>query len=271
MTRLGRPTGPKPGFTRAEVVAAALALGVADFTLAGIAARLGVAASALYRTISSREDLLRACLSEIAARIDFTPDPDDWRRNARNQADALWALLEAHPGLDCVLLTVPWAAECFADTIGAAHRAFMAAGMSEEDAALAVDVVGDTVISSHVGVTALRANWTGGAGPRPGRGASALPTPFLLDPSWLERGWLDRKIDLLVDGLEARLIGAGAAAEKGSVVGAGAAAEGPGAAAEEVAAAEGPGARSGADGLGARPEAGGPGARPEAGEVGRAQ
>ena len=43
MTRLGRPTGPKPGFTRAEVVAAALALGVADFTLAGVGARLGVA------------------------------------------------------------------------------------------------------------------------------------------------------------------------------------------------------------------------------------
>ena len=47
MTRLGRPTGPKPGFTRAEVVAAALALGVADFTLAGVGARLGVATSAL--------------------------------------------------------------------------------------------------------------------------------------------------------------------------------------------------------------------------------
>mgnify|MGYP000009129807 FL=1 len=212
MTRLGRPTGPKPGFTRAEVVAAALALGVADFTLAGVAARLGVATSALYRTISSREDLLRACLDEIAARIDFAPDPDDWRRNARNQADALWTELEASPGLDRVLLTVPWAAECFADTIGAAHRAFMAAGMSQEDAALAVDVVGDTVISSHVGVTALRADWRGGAGPRPGRGASALPTPFHLDPAWLERGWLDRKIDLLVDGLEARLGGAGAAA-----------------------------------------------------------
>lgn len=210
MTRLGRPTGPKPGFTRAEVVAAALALGVADFTLAGVAARLGVATSALYRTISSREDLLRACLDEIAARIDFTPDPDDWRRNARNQADALWTELEASPGLDRVLLAVPWAAECFADTIGAAHRAFMAAGMNEEDAALAVDVVGDTVISSHVGVTALRADRAGGTGPRPGR--SALPTPFHLDSSWLERGWLDRKIDLLVDGLAVRLVGAGAAA-----------------------------------------------------------
>ena len=232
MTRLGRPTGPKPGFTRAEVVAAALALGVADFTLAGVAARLGVATSALYRTISSREDLLRACLDEIAARIDFTPDPDDWRRNARNQADALWTELEASPGLDRVLIGVPWAAECFADTIGAAHRAFMAAGMNEEDAALAVDVVGDTVISSHVGVTALRADRAGGTGPRPGR--SALPTPFHLDPSWLERGWLDRKIDLLVDGLAARLVEAGASAGKGMVAEAEAAVEGPGAVAEEA-------------------------------------
>ena len=210
MTRLGRPTGPKPGFTRAEVVAAALALGVADFTLAGVAARLGVATSALYRTISSREDLLRACLGEVAARIDFSPDPDDWRRNARNQADALWALLEAHPGLDRVLIGVPWAVEYFADTIGSAYRAFTSAGMSEEDAALAVDVIGDTVVSSHAEVAALRANWTSGTEPRTGFGR--LPAPFHLDPAWLERGWLDRKIDLLVDGLGARLVGAGASA-----------------------------------------------------------
>ena len=210
MTRLGRPTGPKPGFTRAEVVAAALALGVADFTLAGVGARLGVATSALYRTISSREDLLRACLGEVAARIDFSPDPDDWRRNARNQADALWALLEAHPGLDRVLIGVPWAVEYFADTIGSAYRAFTSAGMSEEDAALAVDVIGDTVVSSHAEVAALRANWTSGTEPRTGFGR--LPAPFHLDPAWLERGWLDRKIDLLVDGLGARLVGAGAAA-----------------------------------------------------------
>ena len=81
---------------------------------------MGVATSVLYRMISSREDLLRACLGEVAARIDFSPDPDDWRRNARNQADALWALLEAHPGLDRVLIGVPWAVEYFADTIGSA-------------------------------------------------------------------------------------------------------------------------------------------------------
>ena len=82
--------------------------------------------------------------------------------------------------------------------------------MSEEDAALAVDVIGDTVVSSHAEVAALRANWTSGTEPRTGFGR--LPAPFHLDPAWLERGWLDRKIDLLVDGLGARLVGAGAAA-----------------------------------------------------------
>ena len=137
------------------------------------------------------KDLLRACLGEVAARIDFSPDPDDWRRNARNQADALWALLEAHPGLDRVLIGVPWAVEYFADTIGSAYRAFTSAGMSEEDAALAVDVIGDTVVSSHAEVAALRANWTSGTEPRTGFGR--LPAPFHLDPAWLERGWLDRK------------------------------------------------------------------------------
>mgnify|MGYP001684487266 FL=1 len=204
-TRPGRPTGPKPGFSRKDVVAAALDIGVADFTLTAVAGRLGVAVSGLYRAISSREDLLRACLSELATRIAFSPDPADWRRNAHNQADALWALLEAHPGLDRLLIGVPWTAEYFGETISAAHRAFTAAGMSEEDSALAVDMIGDTTIASHVGVAALRADWLSDAGPP---SYSTLQAMFRPDRSWLERGWLDGKIDLVVDGLQARLSGA---------------------------------------------------------------
>ena len=50
--RLGRPTGPRPGFSRDDVVDAALELGIADFTLTAVAKRMGVAVSGLYRTIS---------------------------------------------------------------------------------------------------------------------------------------------------------------------------------------------------------------------------
>ena len=68
--RLGRPTGPRPGFSRDDVVDAALEIGIAEFTLTAVAKHLGVAVSGLYRTISSREDLLAACLERIAAEVD---------------------------------------------------------------------------------------------------------------------------------------------------------------------------------------------------------
>jgi len=51
MTRLGKRTGPRPGFTRNDVVEAALELGIADFTLTAVAKRLGVAVSGLYRGV----------------------------------------------------------------------------------------------------------------------------------------------------------------------------------------------------------------------------
>ncbi|SHI45603.1 DNA-binding transcriptional regulator, AcrR family [Actinomyces denticolens] len=200
--RQGRPTGPKPGFSRQDVVDAALEIGIADFTLTAVAGRLGVAVSGLYRAIASREDLLRACLSELATRMLFSPDPVDWRRNARHQVESLWALLEGCPGLDRLLITMPWAAECFASTIDAAHRAFVQGGLSQEDAALAVDIIADTTVATHVQVAALRADWLGGKGPS-GDGFKHLP-PYRPDPSWLERGWLDRKIDLILDGFQPR-------------------------------------------------------------------
>ena len=74
--------------------------------------------------------------------------------------------------------------------------------MSPDEAALAVDIVGDTVISSHIGVISLRSQWTTSDG-RPED--SHLPSSFHPDPSWMERGWLDRKIDLILDGLRARM------------------------------------------------------------------
>lgn len=203
MTRQGRPTGPKPGFTRTEVVAAALDLGVLDFTLAGVAGRLGVATSALYRTIASRDDLVAACLEELAARVRFTPDPLDWRRNALNQAESLWALLEAHPGLDRLLIGTATTASAFAATITAALEAFIAAGFTPRDAALAVDTIADLVIVTHVEVVSLRRQWSPRDDPPPD--LQALPPLFRPEPSWLERGWLDHKLGLVLDGLQVRL------------------------------------------------------------------
>ena len=122
MTRLGKPTGPRPGFSREDVVEAALALGVADFTLTAVAERLGVAVSGLYRTISSREDLLIACLERIAARMSLSRTGVTWQEVIRAHAMSLWALLERYPGLAGVIMSVPWAHQLFAAPLAQAHQ-----------------------------------------------------------------------------------------------------------------------------------------------------
>ena len=233
MTRLGKPTGPRPGFSREDVVEAALALGVADFTLTAVAERLGVAVSGLYRTISSREDLLIACLERIAARMSLSRTGVTWQEVIRAHAMSLWALLERYPGLAGVIMSVPWAHQLFAAPLAQAHQDLIDRGLDGEDAGVLLDFVGDTVIATHAQVEVMRspidqaAPSPGAAGERGGddqerqanranrptgleeasRFASTRtrPMPAVLTPdeSWIQRGGLDRKIEIIIRGVEA--------------------------------------------------------------------
>ena len=241
MTRLGKPTGPKPGFSRADVVEAALALGVADFTLTAVAGRLGVAVSGLYRTIASREDLLAACLEQIAAQADFAHQGTTWQDEVRASAESMWELLEQHPGLAGVLIGVPWAHQLFAGPFAEAHQTLVDRGLGPEDAGVVLDFVGDTVITMHAQIEVMRspADQTvfpsppGAADGADGKASETLedrktrPTgleeasrfaaasgrsraiPAVLTPneSWIERGGLDRKIEIIIRGVEASVPG----------------------------------------------------------------
>ena len=149
MTRLGNPTGPKPRFSRADVVEAALTLGIADFTLTAVAGRLGVAVSGLYRTISSREDLLAACLERVATQMDLTHPGTTWQDAIRAHAESMWNLLEQYPGLAGVVVSVPWAHQLFAGPFAQAHQSLVERGLDPEEAGVVLDFVGDTVITMH--------------------------------------------------------------------------------------------------------------------------
>ena len=233
MTRLGKPTGPKPGFSRADVVEAALALGVADFTLTAVAGRLGVAVSGLYRTIASREDLLAACLERVAAEMELSRSGATWQEALRAHAESMWALLERYPGLAGVIMSVPWAHQIFAGPFAEAHQTLVDRGLDPEDAGVVLDFVGDTVITMHAQIEVMRspidqaAPSPGAAGERGGddqerqanranrptgleeasRFASTRtrPMPAVLTPdeSWIQRGGLDRKIEIIIRGVEA--------------------------------------------------------------------
>ena len=214
--RLGRPTGPRPGFSRDDVVDAALGIGIADFTLTAVAKRLGVAVSGLYRTISSREDLLAACLERIAAEVDVPAAGRRWPDAVRAHAEAIWAMLERYPGLAGVIMGVPWAHQLFAAPVAQACQVLVDGGLGVEEAGVVLDFVGDTVISTHAQIEVMRspAAPSGPGGPtgleETSRFAAAADRPALpeaLTPneSWLERGGLDRKIEIIIRGVAAGL------------------------------------------------------------------
>ncbi|MFE3722605.1 TetR/AcrR family transcriptional regulator, partial [Streptomyces cyaneofuscatus] len=71
--RPGRRPGRAPSLTRDAVADAALAEGVAVFSMPGVAARLGVSHSTLYRYVDSRDDLVRAAGQKDAAHTNRPP------------------------------------------------------------------------------------------------------------------------------------------------------------------------------------------------------
>ncbi|PHP52733.1 TetR/AcrR family transcriptional regulator [Actinomyces ruminis] len=211
------------------MVDVALEIGVDRFTLSGVAQRLGVATSALYRTISSREDLLRACLERIAADTDFSDLVGPWRQVARDYAEHLWTLLEEHPGLAGTLVSTSWAYQFFARPIADAQRALTRGGLAPDNAVLTLDFIADTVISVHLQTEVARAPVGEASGASPeahdadaqggpdgpsglevarrryeadGR-ATQLPSELAPSSAWIDRGWLDRKIEVIIRGIAA--------------------------------------------------------------------
>lgn len=96
----GRGAGRPPSIGPAQIVAAALELGLAGLTLRRLARRLGVSPQAFYRYFSDMESLLDAVVDELDKRIPLPPDRgEDWCVWAYAFAYAVRRLLDSAPGL----------------------------------------------------------------------------------------------------------------------------------------------------------------------------
>ena len=113
------------GFTRDDVVMAALEIGVDRFTMGKVARLLGVSAVDLGRSVSSRDDLLVACLERVSADITLPPAGLSWQKYLRQLADSLWDVLDANPGLDHILIDLAWAYVPFMSVAKRAHSALV--------------------------------------------------------------------------------------------------------------------------------------------------
>ncbi|HET6291444.1 MAG TPA: TetR/AcrR family transcriptional regulator [Amycolatopsis sp.] len=94
--------GPKPGYSLAQIVDAAIAQadaeGYAALSMPSIAKRLGITANALYRYLSSKEELL-VLVAEAAWGPPPEPSSGGWRAAVTAWARALLLRCRRHPWL----------------------------------------------------------------------------------------------------------------------------------------------------------------------------
>lgn len=147
----------------------------------------------------------------------------------------MWQMMEDLPGLDRVLLNVPWAYQIFTPaSIMPTYHALVAGGLDHHNAIISLDFVGDTILSCHIQYENLRspaANPPGGVGEKgcaaapegtddgtPPRGievaawyyitdedAHGLAPELIPQESWLDGHWMRRKIEIIIRGIEASL------------------------------------------------------------------
>lgn len=181
----GRKTGPKPQFTAEDVAEAAIAEGVATFTLAQVASRLGVRAPSLYRVVSTRDQIVAMCFSRILRELPPPSSGARWETVLRSWTDHLWKLFERYPGLSRAVLDHPAATRDVSAHLASYVNGLLAGGFpgDKEEADFVLDFAGDTAIVTHIGITNLRSSATQhGCAPEVADG----------------RGWLDRKIGVII-------------------------------------------------------------------------
>lgn len=170
------------------IVQAVLEDGIATFSMPSIAARLGVAHSGLYRYVRDRDELLVTAIEQAALSVDW-PDADlPWRELMREIAKTVWAICDRYPGYHIVALSPPaWpqrVIEQVAPYITSLHKQ----GFTMEDASVAVDFAGRLALTSS---SAHRVQQPG------------LPESDLLVTA---HDWHDRTLDIVLDGLQVRLV-----------------------------------------------------------------
>ncbi|WP_225725957.1 MULTISPECIES: TetR/AcrR family transcriptional regulator [unclassified Nocardia] len=94
--------GRRPGYSRARITAAAIAVadqdGLDAVTMRRVAAELGAGAMSLYRYVTGRDDLFDLMIDAVLGEIDLPPAPSgDWRADLTLVAERSRAVGLRHP------------------------------------------------------------------------------------------------------------------------------------------------------------------------------
>lgn len=194
----------KPGRPRAltidAIANAALADGIAIFSMPSVARRLGVAHSGLYRYVTDRDDLLVKAL-DIAFDSTNWPEADlPWDELLREIGESVWRACDNHPGLNRASQMATSASPLLLKKMEPWIASIHQQGFAIEDAsvsvefiiALALDCSANMARLAEMDRTSLQ------QGDYPGLQA------FNTDEVWLGHGMYDRKLDIFIAGLSTR-------------------------------------------------------------------
>lgn len=201
MSTSRRRTGPKPSFNERDVIDAALTIGINQFTMKQVAQALGIGTSSLYRVVSSQEALVEKCLSHLATQFLVEEEGLSWDDYLFQAVDVLWGLLESYPGLDYTFINVTSVPQIFQPCFSKLSGDLLAGGFvgERERIEFVIDFLFEIVVTTHYQLGPVRRDFEMLKEKAAGSEENLF---FVTDESWLERGWLDRKVRFIIAGLK---------------------------------------------------------------------
>lgn len=205
--RVGRRPGPKPRLSRDKIVAAAIEVGIDQVSMGAIASALGTSTAGLYRYFDSRDEIVAAALQKLLAAMPLPPSDGGWRSLLEAEAATRWSLLTRYSGL--INDHAASLRSTATHRIERLARELVGCGFTLDDAVLAVDSVLDLVHDAAAQAGRLRDPHD------PARLSDEMAATLELysddvrgaveaivaDP----RSHLDRKLGIVLDGIEHRL------------------------------------------------------------------
>lgn len=133
---MGRKSGP--ALTREKILAVALREvdehGLAEFTMRGLGAKLGVQGMALYHHFRNKEQIVDGLVGELMTQVDLAEGVQDWAARVRLVHESLRRELLAHPNLLPAVITRPFNTPEAVRVTDQVLAILLSAGFGREDA-----------------------------------------------------------------------------------------------------------------------------------------
>lgn len=201
-------TGRPPLTDRSMILAAARSIGLARLTVGAVTAEVGIRYSTFYRHFPSFEALSAALVNDLLEEFDLPEPRGRWQDFLSAVSRELVVLYERHPGTAPSILSLPELPTRLLQVYAAMTDLMIEHGFGDGDAVLAASMVIELTITPFLTVHPE----TAGSDHRRVQAHNAIGhlDPQVRDATAtavddLAEIWVGRKIDLLIDGLEARI------------------------------------------------------------------